>query len=295
MIKAAVDSGFTHGKIQGLYSGELTYRNEFESPDSEFYRPFKVEYERLSKLDLSEADEKWFVQEAIFQGLIPMITVFTHAGVERAKNAGFKSIKIASYDCASAPIIKSAAEFAEELIVSTGATKWVDIAETAKLLLKIKEHGKYVALLHARTLYPTSPLDTGLAKMLLLKEFNLPVGFSDHSNSETSGLLASKFALLLGAEILERHFTILSKTETRDGHVSINPQEAFEIVKFDKLNLLDKFLSLGDYLYELGKYLHIKNLEPTRKEEINSRFYKGRVASKLNNQLVFSWEEKYTK
>jgi N,N'-diacetyllegionaminate synthase len=290
MINQAKKSGFTHGKIQGLYSYELTNRPDFEILDSKFYRPYQVEYNRLSKLDLTEEDERWFFNTSIDVGIIPMITVFTHSGVERAKKSGFKSIKIASYDCSSLPLIESVAKFAEEIVVSTGATSWEDISKTAKLLSQIQRQGRKVALLHARTLYPVLPLETGLAKMQALSSFEIPIGYSDHSNTENSSLLASKFALLLGANVIERHFTVLPKHETRDGPVSINSEQARELVKFDELNYIDKVLNLGKEITELGKYLFIENLEPTDKEKVNSKYYKGRVASKINGKIVYGWE-----
>lgn len=290
MIIQAKKSGFTHGKIQGLYSHELTKRQEFENPDSKFYRPFLAEYDRLSKLDLTEDDEEWFFNTCVDLGIIPMVTVFTHLGVERAKKAGFKSIKIASYDCSSLPLIESVAKFADEIVVSTGATTWEDISKTAKFLCQIQSQGKEVTLLHARTLYPVLPLETGLAKMQALSSFEIPTGYSDHSNPENSGLLASKFALLLGATVIERHFTVLPKHETRDGPVSINEEQANELVKFDQLNYIDKVIDLGTNIFELGKYLFIENLEPLTKEMINSKYYKGRVASKINGNLVYGWE-----
>lgn len=138
MINQAKNSGFTHGKIQGLYSNELTKREEFENPDSKFYRPFLAEFNRLSKLDLTEGDEKWFIDTCIDVGIIPMITVFTHSGAERAKKTGFKSIKIASYDCSSLPLIESVATYADEIVVSTGATSWGISLKRLSFCIKFK-------------------------------------------------------------------------------------------------------------------------------------------------------------
>ena len=95
MIISAKDSGATHGKLQGLYSSELTDRERFNLSDNSTYRPYKTEFERLKTLDLSPEIELWFVDKCKSLDLIPMITVFTHLGVERARNAGFRSIKIA--------------------------------------------------------------------------------------------------------------------------------------------------------------------------------------------------------
>lgn len=291
MIYAAASARFTHGKIQGLYSSELTKRAEFESRDSAIYRPFESELARLRNLDLSESDEHWFVKECIGAGITPMITIFSHHGVDRAQKAGFKSIKIASYDCGSLPLINRAASFAEEIVVSTGATSWEEIRETAFLLRSFQELGLKVALLHARTIYPTRSDETGLARMIALREFNLPVGFSDHSRPDTDGLLATKFALVLGAQLVERHFTVLEKSQTKDGPVSINELEAEEISKFSSMDVSGQLRNLGSQVTRLSEFFQIGSLQPTSIELRNANYYRGRVASTIDGRQYFSWEE----
>ena len=140
MIISAKNNGASHAKIQGLYSHEITKRDQFELPTNRIFRPYANEVERLSKLDLSIDTEKWFVQKCNEISIIPMITVFTHMGVERAKNAGFKSIKFASYDCGSLPIISKVLEFADEIVISTGATYWNEIKSTAEYLQKNRRY-----------------------------------------------------------------------------------------------------------------------------------------------------------
>ena len=73
-----------------------------------------------------------------------------------------------------------------------------------------------------------------IARMEWLRNFTASVGYSDHSLVSETGLLASKAALALGADILERHFTILHQEETRDGSVSINKDQLQELSNFSK-------------------------------------------------------------
>ncbi len=290
MIASATRAGFTHGKIQGLYSNELTKRPLFEFKDAAIYRPYEKEVSRLQRLDLSEDDESWFVQECRRINLIPMITVFSHIGVDRAKQAGFKSVKIASYDCGSLPLIRRVGNFAEEIVVSTGATHWEQVQATALVLKEFQELGIKVALLHARTIYPTPGNQTGLARMVALNDLGLPVGFSDHSRPDLEGLLATKFALTLGAKAVERHFTVLAKSETKDGPVSINEVEGKEISEFATMNLVDKVANLGPDINRLGEFFAISSLRPTDVEILNSSYYRGRVASIVNGRVIFGWE-----
>ena len=289
MVIEAKKSGATHAKIQGLYSEEITRREEFEDKNGKIYRPYDKEVTRLKGLDLSFETEKWFVEFCLSNSIIPMITVFTHRGVERAKLAGFKSIKIASYDCSSKPIIKKVLEFADEIVISTGATYWQEIIDTVELLNNFKNSSQKIALLHARTIYPTQLKDFGILRMSALAAFGFEIGLSDHTKPEETALVASKIAILLGANYIERHFTILNKEDTKDGPISITPAELKELKNFYKKSKIEQLSEVSQK--DLLSTLACPSLEPAEEEITNRSYYRGRVASKYNNKVVYSWEE----
>jgi sialic acid synthase SpsE len=289
MVVEAKNNGASHAKIQGLYSEEITKRMEFEDTNGRIFRPYDKEVARLKSLDLSFETEKWFVEFCHKKSITPMITVFTHMGVERAKLAGFKSVKIASYDCSSIPIIKKALEFADELVISTGATYWQEIIDTVKLINSIKNNSQKIALLHARTIYPTQLTHFGILRMSALASFGFKIGLSDHTKPEETKLVASKIAILLGADYIERHFTILNKEETKDGPISITPVELKEIKDFCEKSKLEQLNDIGKE--DLLSALPCASLEPTEEELINRSYYRGRVASKYNGKVFYSWEE----
>ena len=289
MVIQAKENGASHAKIQGLYSDEITKRSEFEDPKGILYRPYDKEVARLQTLDLNFETEKWFVKYCLEKEIIPMITVFTHRGVERAKQAGFKHIKIASYDCASIPIIRKSLEFADEVVISTGATYWTEIEKTAELINKSRKPNQEIALLHARTIYPTRLDNFGLLKMSALAAFGFKFGLSDHTKPSESGLIASKIAILLGANYIERHFTILDRSETRDGPVSINPAELKELRNFCGLSKLEQLKEIN--IKDLEATVACNSLEPAGEEITNRSYYRGRVASTYEGKYVFSWEE----
>jgi sialic acid synthase SpsE len=288
MIISAKNNGASHAKIQGLYSHEITKRDQFELPTNRIFRPYANEVERLSKLDLSIDTEKWFVQKCNEISIIPMITVFTHMGVERAKNAGFKSIKFASYDCGSLPIISKVLEFADEIVISTGATYWNEIKSTAEYLQKNRRSNQKIAFLHARTVYPTKLDQFGLLRMSALKVFGFGIGLSDHTKPDDSGLIASQIAIILDADYIERHYTVLDRSETRDGPVSINPSELLALRNFSKLSKADQTKSIDSEI--LKSTMACSSLEPTEEEIVNREYYRGRVASVIDGKVVYSWE-----
>ena len=129
MIHASAEAGATYAKIQALRSSELTFRKRFEEgqvlPDGTtkvIKRPFQAEQDRLKKLDLSDEDEAWFVEECKRAGIKSMITVFTRLSTQRLVDAGFDAVKIASYDCRSTSLLKEVSQSFRNVVVSTGAS-----------------------------------------------------------------------------------------------------------------------------------------------------------------------------
>jgi sialic acid synthase SpsE len=293
MIEEAKINGASHAKLQGLYSAELTKRSEFEpgnQTNGSLLRPYQIEFDRLSKLDLTPDVESKFVQDCINADIVPMITVFTHAGLDRAVNAGFKSFKIASYDCGSRELISRVLPYADELVISTGATLWQEIELTSKLVAATKKPDTKVAFLHARTIYPTPLENMNISRMMYLKYFGWEIGLSDHSRPEIDGLIASKLAIHLGASYIERHFTVLDQDETRDGPVSINPAQLRELFDFSNQNPQERYLELSKIVGLSRISFEASQLEIDPQEVINAKYYRGRVASWDDSTQVYSWQ-----
>ena len=218
MVEAAAKNGATHGKIQTIYANDLSFRPEFEQGlevDGEtlcIQRPYRAEYDRLKGLEISEAETREFIRICRDSGLIPITTCFNRSQVDPLSALGFDVIKVASYDCASFPMLRELAAKFDALFISTGATYDSEIEHAAQLLADTD-----FGFLHCVTIYPTPLEEMHLARMDYLRTLAPRVGFSDHSLVSRDGVMASKAALHLGAEIIERHFTILEADQTRDG------------------------------------------------------------------------------
>ena len=288
MIHAAAEAGAKYAKIQALRSSELTFRERFEEGQvladgttTVIKRPFQAEQERLKKLDLSDDDELWFVEECKRAGIKSMITVFTRFSTERMVAAGFDAVKIASYDCRSTSLLQEVAEKFRTVVVSTGASFDNEIFEAAKIFDKDQ-----VLFLHCVTIYPT-PLDQlHMNRMGWLRQFSPKVGFSDHTTPATTNLKASMLAIALEADVVERHFTVLEPNETRDGPVSVNPSQLRELCAFAKLpseSRLEKLAHVWpDWKIGLGE----KTRDLSATELLNRDYYSGRVATWRNGQQI---------
>lgn len=297
MVEAAGKAGATHGKMQTILADTIAYRPQFEEglivegEIKSIKRPYAAEYQRLKGLEVSQEDTLKFVDLCRQNGLVPMTTCFVRAHVNDIAQAGFKSIKVASYDCASFPMLRELGALFNEIVVSTGATFDDEVIHAAATL-----KDKSFAFLHCVTLYPT-PLDQmHLLRMQWLRSMAPRVGFSDHSLVARDGLLASKAALALGADIIERHFTILGPAESRDGPVSITPQHMAELASFAALDPQER-LQRMDAEYPGWKVMCGQQQRQLSDQELLNRdYYRGRFASprlesRLGTRMIFNWEE----
>ena len=297
MVKAAARAGATHGKMQTIYANTLTYRPQFEEGlvqngiTKSIKRPYAQEYERLKRLEISDEETIHFIELCHDNGLVPMTTCFVRAHLDRLASLGFCSIKVASYDCASFPFLRELATRFDEIVVSTGATYNDEVMHAADFL-----RGTNFAMLHCVTLYPTPLDEMHMARMKWLQELAPTVGYSDHSLVSETGLIASKAALAFGAELIERHFTLLPADETRDGPVSINAEQLRELADFSQLSIKERCSSLDHEYPEWKIVIGKKNRKLSDAELLNRDYYRGRFASPREEsasgmRMVNNWEE----
>jgi N,N'-diacetyllegionaminate synthase len=293
MVHAAAAAGADYAKIQGLYSGDIAFRERFEEGATDadgtvrtIKRPYQAEVDRLANLDLSPDDEAWFVEECWRVGIAPMITVFTRASVERLATMGFEAVKIASYDCASPPLLRDVADHWSRVFVSTGACFDAEIETAAEVLADVE-----LSFLHCVTIYPTPLEQLHLRRMHWLRTLAPRVGFSDHTKPADTGLRATKAALALGADVIERHFTVLGPEESRDGPVSVNPGQLAELRSFADLPRPERMATLAREWPEWEQGLGQARRELSAEELRNRDYYAGRVGSRVGERIVFNWED----
>lgn len=292
-IHTAAENGADYVKIQAIRSKELSKRTRFDEGETNadgsvktIKRPYDAELARLSKLDLSLDDEGWFVEECWRAGVAPMTTAFTRTGASEIKDLGYEAIKIASYDCASYPLLREVANYWKTVFVSTGATYDHEIEKAAAVLKDVNLH-----LLHCVTIYPTPMEELNLKRLSFLRRFTANVGYSDHSHVETTGLWASKIALALGASSIERHYTVLEKDETKDGPVSIKPHQLKELRAFANLSRQEMMDQIKKGYPDWGKTIGTITRPLSHAEKLNRDYFRGRFASLVNGQLIYNWEE----
>jgi sialic acid synthase SpsE len=295
MVHAASEAGANIVKIQSIDSGDLTHRKKFDKgliEDDEIKvikRPYKEEYERLKLLDLNKNHHLSFIEVCKKYNITPMTTIFNLSKINYVAEANFQAIKLASYDCGSHFLIKELLKKKfDKIVVSSGASYDDEIEKTCHLM---RNHQDF-SLLHCVTIYPTPLNEAHLNRIKYLKTLTKNVGISDHSDPEKTGYKLCVGAVDLGASIIEKHFTILEKDQTRDGPVSVNEKQLKELITLVNLSDEDRKNYIKEHIPEYEQMLGKQKRDLSKIEILNRDYYRGRFASNnFKGEVIYNWEE----
>ena len=141
---------------------------------------------------------------------------------------GIDKYKVASMDLNNFGLLKAMSQTKKDIIISTGMGTLKEISKALKILNK-----NNVSILHCVSDYPLNPKDAFLNNIKILKETfpNNLIGFSDHSLDHELAIAS----VIIGAEIIEKHFTINRKDpNAAEHHFSMEPKEFLKMVDWIK-------------------------------------------------------------
>jgi len=178
------------------------------------------QYKMLKRLELGSEEFKRLAAYARKRKILFLASPFDKESVDLLDRIGVCAFKIASGEITNLPLIKYIAQKRKTIILSTGMS---DLKEIKAAVDIIRAQGvKNIILLHCVSEYPVRFKDVNLKSIQTLrKNFRLPVGFSDH----TSGIAAAAIATVLGASVIEKHFTLNRRMKGPDHKVSLEPDE----------------------------------------------------------------------
>lgn len=198
----------------------------------------ETQYEMLKKLELTYDDFKKIKVHCDEIGILFSSTADDEESLDFLIELGIPFIKIGSGDIGNIPYLRYIGSKTMPIVFSTGMSSLADVDNSINAL---REGGATdISILHCTTNYPCPYEDVNLRAMLTLKEaFHLPVGYSDH----TMGKDVAISAVTLGANIIEKHFTLDCSMEGPDHAASTEPTEFAELVK--SIRRVESFLGDG--------------------------------------------------
>ena len=186
-------------------------------------------FEMFDRLSLSKEEHKKIFKYAKLKNIDIFSTPFDEKSVDLLEELNVKFYKIASVDLVNLPLIEKVGKTGKPVILSTGMSNLGTVEDAIE---RFKKTGnKNLILLHCLSSYPANESEMNLKAIKTLKRnFNIPVGLSDHY----PGIEISLMALGLGANIIERHFTINKSFEGPDHILSSEPKEMKKLVDIAK-------------------------------------------------------------
>tara|TARA_B100000401_G_C52813168_1_gene725064 strand:+ start:1367 stop:2380 length:1014 start_codon:yes stop_codon:yes gene_type:complete len=278
LIDIAKKSGADSVKFQTYITDKLINNDEELMPYQKINIKKKInQFQMLKQNELTKEDHVRLIKYCKRKKIEFISTPYDLDSAKLLINLGLKTIKIASTDITNLQLIRYLLSKKINLILSSGATslKELDILFD---LIQIKKNFKRVSLLHCISFYPApiKSLNLNVIKNLK-KRFKIKVGFSDHSLSKYTG----SFAVLSGAEIIEKHITLNHKMVGPDHKASLEPKNFNEYVKI--IRLAEN--SLGDGIKKIEKIEKLTKKSMQKSIIVNQDLNKG---TRIEDNLVSS-------
>lgn len=224
LVDAAIDAGVDYVKFQTFKADKLVSKsakkadyqiqNTGDNQDSQL--------DMLKQLELSHADHEKLISYCQEKNIQFFSTAFDLESLDYLSEIGLKLVKIPSGEITNLPYLRKAALLFEEVILSTGMCTLEDIRLAVDVFLKSGLSKDRITILHCNTEYPTPMLDVNLKAMLHIADtFATEIGYSDH----TLGIEVPVAAVALGAQIIEKHFTLDKSMAGPDHAASLEPTE----------------------------------------------------------------------
>ena len=239
LIDAAAVAGVDYVKFQTFKAEKLVTKDAKQAEYQQRNAADSSQYAMLKKLELTPRQHEELIIYCKQKGVRFLSTAFDLESIEYLHSLSLGVWKIPSGEITNYPYLKKIAQYGEPVIMSTGMCSMDDVEQAINVLLKNGLTKEQITLLHCNTEYPTPMQDVNLKAMLQLRDkFGVKVGYSDH----TKGIEVPIAAVALGAEVIEKHFTLDGTLPGPDHKASLEPNELKAMV--DAIHNIEQ--ALGD-------------------------------------------------
>lgn len=272
LIDAAVYAGVDAVKFQSFKADKLASKNSVKAKYQieNTGNAEETQYEMLKKLELSYEDHIELKNYCLEKNILFLSSAFDLDSIDVLEELKIPLYKVPSGEINNVPYLRKIARTGKPVIISTGMCEMEEIQFSVDTL---KEAGcKDITILHCNTEYPTPMKDVNLKAMNHIKDvFKVKVGYSDH----TLGIEIPTAAVALGAEVIEKHFTLDKTMEGPDHVASLEPEELKAMV--EAIRNIEAALGTG---VKAPSKSEVKNKEIARKSIV------ARIPIKAGEELT---------
>lgn len=263
LIDIASEAKANYVKFQFYKTGNLVVKNSNMAlyQKKNFKRDIS-QYKLLKKYELSLNSIIKLRKYSKKKNIKFLTSVFDTESLEELFKSKIYDIKVPSGEINNFPLLEKISKKAKRIFISSGMSYMEEIALALKILKRNNRSKKNLYLMHCHSEYPTDLKDVNLLVMPeLRKKFKIKIGFSDHTLGNEVGVAATA----LGADVIEKHFTLSKKMSGPDHKASLDPKE---------LKLFVQKIRNTEILLGSSK----KNI--SKKEYLNKKFVRKSIVAK---------------
>ena len=274
MTKRDLNEELTTTQMNRIYDNPNSFGRTYgahraflELDDQAHYEVYKFAKEK--RLD--------FIETLCAKGCLSMLKLFTP-----------DYLKVASRDLTNLPLLSVMAETKIPIILSTGMAGKKELDDALEV---ITHYHNDISILHCVSQYPTHPENLNLNTILYLKENygQYHIGFSDH----TIGISAPVVAVVIGAEIIEKHITIDRHMKGTDQAGSLGPDGVNRMVR--DIRITEKWLGTKEFY--IDKSVESAKVKLERSIATRHDFHIGDVIAEDDLHMLspgdgFKWSQK---
>lgn len=226
LVALAIQTPVDYIKLQ-LYTGDTLVSSKEDTNRNQHFKKF----------ELTKSQHEALIHQILNSGKKYLCSVWDLEMIEWI-DPFVDCYKVGSGDLTAYPFLKRFAQGGKRIILSTGLSTMQEVEDSVRYIQEInpiyKEKG-FLTLMQCTSMYPIANSDVHLNVMQSFrKKLNTNIGYSDH----TIGAEALVAASMLGAEVLEFHFTDIKEGRNfRDHAVSLTVEDVNQLVKDIKRNL----------------------------------------------------------
>jgi N,N'-diacetyllegionaminate synthase len=264
LIDAAKGAGADACKFQTFRADRLVSRFARKAVYQERTTdPAESQLAMVRRLELDQKSHEALFRYCRKRGIVFLSSPFDIESVRFLNGLGLKIFKIPSGEITNLPYLREVGGLKKKVIMSTGMATLQEAGAALTVLVGCGTKKEDVTVLHCNTEYPTPPGDVNLRAMLTIRDrLGVKVGYSDH----TTGIEVSIAAAALGAEVIEKHFTLDRMMEGPDHRASLLPTELKKMV--DAVRNIEE--ALGDGRKQPSES-EKKNMAAARKSIVAAR------------------------
>jgi sialic acid synthase len=226
MVTMAKDCGANAVKVQKRSNRSLYTREFFEQPyDNEFSfgKTYGAHREALELERDAYVELQRYAREL---GITFFATPFDLESADFLAELDMPAYKLASADLLNTPLLRHVAGFGKPMLLSTGGATMEDVDRAVEAVRPLNDQ---LCILQCTAAYPCETEDLNLQVITTLRERypDYVIGLSDHQN----GISMALVAYMLGARVIEKHFTLNHAWKGTDHAFSLMPEGLRKLVR----------------------------------------------------------------